>query len=164
MSLHAKREKTPSTKAHSKEDHPSIWMVHGPTLSFRSASIPPGFKSQPLHHNREQYHYAISGQAWIFIGSNGYLINEGDFCRVPAGAVHWVWNNSAQPAVWMEVQTPRHPEEDLRKYGSKPLYGESESQEQADSPPTFVVDRAAHGCDEIEKKAMARAEQVRTSG
>jgi quercetin dioxygenase-like cupin family protein len=127
-------------------------LVFGPGASFFKATRPPGYHSQPHIHDREQFNYAIEGECWLFVGDNAYLMKPGDFSRVPANAVHWAWNRSAEPCTWVEVHIPGN--QGAWQFGSNavPLFDSGETPEEwQQSPPTIFVDAEHYGCAKTEQ-------------
>jgi quercetin dioxygenase-like cupin family protein len=80
--------------------------VYGNASSLMVATRPAGYHSQPHFHDCEQLNLLRDGQLWVFIEDQAIHLDAGDFLRIPAGKVHWSWNQSDQPCVLFEVHTP----------------------------------------------------------
>lgn len=80
--------------------------VYGDHSSLMIATRPPGYHSRPHTHESEQLNWLHLGEVWIFVEEQAFQLRSGDFMRVPAGAVHWAWNKSAEPCVMIEVHSP----------------------------------------------------------
>lgn len=80
--------------------------VSGRVVNLMVAHRPPRYHSRPHAHDAEQLNYVLEGEAWFFVGERGYHVRQGDFFRVPAGAVHWLWNRTDRPLVLIEAHGP----------------------------------------------------------
>lgn len=80
--------------------------VYGNESSLMIATRPAGYHSSPHTHDCEQLNWLQSGEMWIFVEQEAYLMRSGDFLRVPAGAVHWAWNRSESSCTLIEVHAP----------------------------------------------------------
>lgn len=80
--------------------------VSGRHVNLMIAHRPPGYHSRPHAHDAEQLNYVQQGDVWFFVGDRGYHLRQGDFFRVPRGAVHWMWNRTARPLVLIEAHAP----------------------------------------------------------
>jgi len=80
--------------------------VSGKHVNLMVAHRPPGYHSRPHAHDAEQLNYVQDGEVWFFVGQRGYHLKQGDFFRVPRGAVHWMWNRTARPLVLIEAHAP----------------------------------------------------------
>jgi mannose-6-phosphate isomerase-like protein (cupin superfamily) len=81
-------------------------MVYGKSASLMYAVRPGGYHSKPHIHNCEQLNYVLDGEIWVFIENDCFLVQTGDFYRIPAMAVHWGWNRSDRPCTIIEVHAP----------------------------------------------------------
>jgi quercetin dioxygenase-like cupin family protein len=81
-------------------------MVYGEKSNLMIGRRAPGYHSQPHRHFSEQLNYCVSGEIWFYIDDRGFKMEQGDFCRVPSWAPHWVWNQSEEENVLIEVHTP----------------------------------------------------------
>jgi len=66
----------------------------------------PGYHSVPHKHESEQLNYCMEGSLWMYVDGIAYLLEPGDFLRIPAWSMHWAWNRSGQSNLLMEVHTP----------------------------------------------------------
>jgi mannose-6-phosphate isomerase-like protein (cupin superfamily) len=80
--------------------------VLGLRSSLMVASRSGGYHSLPHSHDCEQLNYVQAGQIWVFVGDTAYLLQTGDFLRIPAGAVHWAWNRGQDDCELIEVHSP----------------------------------------------------------
>ena len=80
--------------------------VSGRFLNMMVAHRPPGYHSRPHVHDAEQLNFVAEGAVWFFVNDRGWHLRQGDFFRVPRGAVHWMWNRTAQPLVLIEAHAP----------------------------------------------------------
>ena len=80
--------------------------VSGKHVNLMVAHRPPGYHSRPHAHDAEQLNYVQDGEVWFFVADRGYHLKQGDFFRVPRGAVHWMWNRTARPLVLIEAHAP----------------------------------------------------------
>lgn len=68
--------------------------VSGKHVNLMVAHRPGGYHSRPHAHDAEQLNY----------------VRQGDFFRVPRGAVHWMWNRTNRTLVLIEAHAPRLPD------------------------------------------------------
>lgn len=87
--------------------------VSGRHLNLMVAHRPPGYHSRPHAHDAEQINYVQEGEVWFFAASRGYRLRQGDFFRVPRGAVHWMWNRTDRPLVLIEAHSPTMADDQL---------------------------------------------------
>ena len=80
--------------------------VSGQSANLMVAHRPPGYHSRPHAHDAEQINYIAEGEVWFFVGERGWHLRQGDFFRVPRGAVHWMWNRTNRPLVLIEAHSP----------------------------------------------------------
>lgn len=64
-------------------------MIYGNTTSLMFAERPKEYHSKPHVHDSEQLNYLLEGEIWIFIEDDVFLMESGDFSRIPEMAVHW---------------------------------------------------------------------------
>lgn len=81
-------------------------VVHGDECSIVVAVREGGYHSRPHYHESEQLTYVMEGEMWAFIEEDGFLVQAGDFFRVPANAVHWGYNRSDEPITTFQVHSP----------------------------------------------------------
>lgn len=112
--------------------------VYGNEANIMVATRSPGYHSKPHKHLPEQLNYAVSGELWIFIEDDGYLLKKGDFLRVPSNALHWAWNRGDVPSVLVQVHAPVHAPE--HRAGTLGLFGAGEKPNVKKSPPPITVD------------------------
>jgi quercetin dioxygenase-like cupin family protein len=162
-SIHARADEIPVTQG----DPPQIGggsvtcgikMVYGPHSSMMLGTRPPGYHSAPHLHDREQWNYAISGEMWLFVDGKGNLVKPGDFCRIPANAIHWAWNRSNEESSWVEVHIPGNQGNSLTHGGGVPLFADYEDGKADPTPPTIFIDQAYYKTAEIEERAIAEYE------
>ena len=84
----------------------SFKQVYGQRFSIAIGTRQPGYRSRPHSHSSEQVNYCLEGEVWLFVEDKGYKLGPGDFLRVPANAVHWLWNRSGNPNTLFEVHSP----------------------------------------------------------
>lgn len=84
----------------------STKVVHGDECSIVIAKREAGYHSQPHYHESEQLNYVLDGEMWVFVEEEGFIAHAGDFFRVPARAVHWAFNASADPVTTFQVHAP----------------------------------------------------------
>lgn len=82
------------------------FVAYGQNASVIIASRDAGYHSKPHRHAAEQINYLLSGEAWVFIEQEGFLMKPGDILRIPADTVHWAWVRGASEASVVEVHTP----------------------------------------------------------
>jgi quercetin dioxygenase-like cupin family protein len=80
--------------------------VYGNELSLMYATRSAGYHSFPHTHDAEQLNFCMKGEIWIFVDEDAHLLREGDFHRVPRGAIHWAWNRSDGDIILLEAHTP----------------------------------------------------------
>lgn len=82
-------------------------ITYGVHTDFAVATRWPDYHSSPhTDSGTEQLNYAISGETWIYIEDEAFLLKKGDFLRIPADATHWAWNRSNEPATLLETHSP----------------------------------------------------------
>lgn len=86
--------------------HAAAQVAYGIDASVILASRNGGYHSKPHAHAAEQINYMLTGEAWVFIETEGFHVKAGDLLRIPADKVHWAWVRSDEPASVLEVHTP----------------------------------------------------------
>lgn len=86
--------------------HARAQVVYGPDASVIIASRDAGYHSKPHRHSSEQINYLLTGEAWVFIEEDGYLMKAGDLLRIPGNKVHWAWVKGDMSVSVVEVHTP----------------------------------------------------------
>jgi quercetin dioxygenase-like cupin family protein len=107
MSLKARSDQVPRRRVTLEEGTSfESTFVTGRHVNLMVAHRPLGYHSRPHAHDAEQLNYVQQGEVWFFVDARGYHLRQGDFFRVPRGAVHWMWNRSDQPLVLIEAHAP----------------------------------------------------------
>lgn len=110
MGLMARWDEVPDSTPIAKEDltggERSTKRIYGIEASLTVALLSAGYHSRPQIHNCEQVSYLAEGELWIYADEKGYRLLQGDFFRVPQGAVHWVWNRAQSRSVVIESHAP----------------------------------------------------------
>lgn len=132
----------------------AVQMVYGPSASMMVTTRPPGYHSLPHRHDREQYNYVVSGESWLFVGEQALYCRPGSFSRVPANAVHWTWNRSAEPTMWVEVHIPGAQGTNHLNGRASPIFDETEDGVTVPTPPQTYVDPKDCRMEEIEIAAL----------
>lgn len=167
MGLHVSKanvKKTRSNPAQVDSSAPGTEMlaVQGTGASMMLITRQPGYHSLPHIHAREQYNYHVSGETWLFIEDKGFLCKAGDFTRVPPNAVHWAYNTSKEPSVWLEVHIPGHWGQADVEGVCTPLLAEGETlPSDYNAPRNFFLDQKVYRRAEIEAAVFAEAEKKR---
>ncbi len=84
----------------------STKMVYGNDCNLMVATRAPGYHSNPHKHDCEQLNYVMSGEVWVFVDNDAFLMKAGDFSRIPRNALHWAWNRGTEDCVLLEVHAP----------------------------------------------------------
>jgi len=117
MSLKARSDQVPRRRVTLEEGTSfESTFVTGRHVNLMVAHRPPGYHSRPHAHDAEQLNYVQQGEVWFFVDARGYHLRQGDFFRVPRGAVHWMWNRTDKPLVLIEAHAP--------SLGDDPLFEE----------------------------------------
>lgn len=107
MSLKARGDEVPRRHVTLEEGTSfETTFVSGKHMNLMIAHRPPGYHSRPHAHDAEQINYVQEGEVWFFVGDRGYHLRQGDFFRVPRGAVHWMWNRTGNPLILIEAHSP----------------------------------------------------------
>ncbi len=101
--------------------------VSGRHVNLMVAHRPPGYHSRPHAHDAEQLNYVAEGEVWFFVQDRGYHLRQGDFFRVPRGAVHWMWNRTDRPLVLIEAHAPSMADDPLFASFGVRLFDERET-------------------------------------
>jgi len=114
--------------------------VSGRHVPLMVAVRPPGYHSRPHAHDAEQLNYVQDGEVWFFVRERGYHLKQGDFFRVPIGAVHWMWNRSVRPLVLIEAHSPSMTDDPLFSSFAVRLFDTEEDTWLPESPVNRMVD------------------------
>ncbi len=107
MSLKARSDQVPRRRVTLEEGTSfESTFVTGRHVNLMIAHRPPGYHSRPHAHDAEQLNYVQQGEVWFFVAERGYHLRQGDFFRVPRGAVHWMWNRTDKPLALIEAHAP----------------------------------------------------------
>jgi quercetin dioxygenase-like cupin family protein len=117
----------------------STQAVHGARSSLMVATRPPGYHSNPHIHDCEQLNLLTAGEVWIFVEDQAYHVQQGDFIRIPANAVHWAWNKSSEPCSLIEVHAPGLQNDPSISSLSVGLFAPDESYDDFDGPVTTFL-------------------------
>jgi len=127
----------------------STKMVYGNDCNMMVATRAPGYHSNPHKHDCEQINYVLSGEVWVFLEDDAFLMKEGDFSRIPRNALHWAWNRSDKDCVLIEVHAPAcDPAVRKNAFG---LYGEGETPDLSTAVKTY---RTGDSPDEAERRVF----------
>lgn len=114
MSLKASRDITPRRQVTLEAGTTfDTTFVSGRFANMMVAHRPPGYHSRPHAHDAEQLNYVAEGEVWFFVNDRGWHLRQGDYFRVPRGAVHWMWNRSDRPLVLVQAHAPSMVEDPL---------------------------------------------------
>ena len=128
--------------------------VYGNSSSLMIATRPGGYHSVPHTHDCEQLNWLQSGRLWVFVEDRAFLMETGDFLRIPAGAVHWSWNKGAAACTLVEVHTAGMQHDALISGFAVGLFDEGEQQEFLGSPVTeFLPEDSTFDPSVAEKQA-----------
>ncbi len=110
MALHVKSKDVPQRTAVQSgptgEGSMVVTKAYGNECSLMIALRKPGYHTKPHVHESEQINYIMDGEIWFFVEDKGFHCNKGDFQRIPANAIHWAWNRSANDALVAEAHAP----------------------------------------------------------
>ena len=107
MSLKASRDAVPRRRVTLEAGTAfETTFVSGRFANLMVAHRPPGYHSRPHAHDAEQLNYVAEGEVWFFVGDRGWHLRQGDFFRVPRGAVHWMWNRTGWALALIEAHSP----------------------------------------------------------
>jgi mannose-6-phosphate isomerase-like protein (cupin superfamily) len=128
--------------------------VYGNSSSLMIATRPGGYHSVPHTHDCEQLNWLQSGRLWVFVEDRAFLMETGDFLRIPAGAVHWSWNKGTAACTLVEVHTAGMQHDALISGFAVGLFDEGEPQEFLGSPVTeFLPEDSTFDPSVAEKQA-----------
>ena len=127
----------------------STKMVYGNLCNMMVAVRAPGYHSNPHRHDAEQLNYRLEGEVWVFVEGDAFLMQEGDFSRIPKNAVHWAWNRSDRPCTLIEVHSPAC--DPLRRAGAVGLFAEGEVPNLSTAVETI---RSGESPDEVEARVF----------
>jgi quercetin dioxygenase-like cupin family protein len=115
--------------------------VSGHFANLMVAHRPPEYHSRPHAHDAEQINYVAQGEVWFFVDERGWHLRQGDFFRVPRGAVHWMWNRTDRPLVLIEAHSPSMADDPLfASFGVRLLDGSEDSRLPAGAVNRMVPD------------------------
>lgn len=103
MSLLVKADDLP--EIHDPERPLETKVAHGKTMNLMYAVRDQEYHSPPHIHKAEQLNYCLEGKIWMFVEDKAYLMEPGDFSRIPAMAVHWSKVEEG-PCVVIESHSP----------------------------------------------------------
>jgi quercetin dioxygenase-like cupin family protein len=115
----------------------STKMVYGNDCNLMVAVRAPGYHSNPHVHDAEQINYVTEGEIWVFVKDRAFLVQAGDFFRIPRNAVHWAWNRSDRDCTIVEVHAPVV--DPLRRRAAVGLYDEGETPDLGTAVATIRV-------------------------
>jgi quercetin dioxygenase-like cupin family protein len=108
MPLYVKGDEVKSDTVTTQYTVMSTKLVRGDECTLMLATRPGGYHSRPHKHDTEQMNYVIDGEIWVFVEDRFFLVQAGDFYRIPRNAVHWGWITSDQPCTILEVFAPAY--------------------------------------------------------
>lgn len=133
----------------------TIQCVAGDYADLMVAERKPGYHSVPHVHASEQLNVVLEGEVWIFVEDEGYLLQKGDFLRVPKDALHWAWNKSSSSSILVEAHSPPLQNDPLMMGAAVELYRSDEQPAPIAKPRNLFLDLDAHEIDitETENKS-----------
>lgn len=140
MSIHALAESVPEDVVDMGNTQFFTKAVYGNASSMLIATRPAGYHSRPHRHDCEQLNWLMSGEAWVFIEDQAYLVKAGDFLRIPSGVIHWSWNRSDKPCTVVEVHTPGLHDDTIIKSFAVGLFDADETPDFTGSPMNIFLD------------------------
>lgn len=85
----------------------------GGTYKIKRVSVQPGRRlSLQMHHHRSEHWVVVKGTAEVTIGTETFLLKNGESTYVPAGTVHRLANPGLLPLELIEVQIGEYTGED----------------------------------------------------
>src|SRR5688572_25364447 len=82
-------------------------LIAGDEMTLLEIQYAPG-AGAPLHvHRHETLAYVVKGKVKMTVGSEEYVLGEGDVCRHPEGIPHGV--EGIEQAVVVEIKSPAQP-------------------------------------------------------
>ena len=129
----------------------STKMVYGNLCNMMVAVRAPGYHSNPHRHDAEQLNYMLDGEVWVFVENDAFLMQSGDFSRIPKNALHWAWNRSDRPCTLIEVHAPAC--DPLIRDGATGLYAANEAPELSTAVETV---RSGESPDAIEARVFGK--------
>jgi mannose-6-phosphate isomerase-like protein (cupin superfamily) len=130
----------------------STKMVYGNDCNLMVATRGPGYHSNPHRHDCEQLNYVMSGEVWVFVDNDSFLMKSGDFSRIPRNALHWAWNRGTEDCVLLEVHAPAC--DPLVRKNALGLYAEGEKPDLSTAVDTI---RTGDSPDAAERKVFGDA-------
>lgn len=134
MALFVKAGDVPSGTIDMETTSFTTELVHGERASLMVATRPPGYHSKPHTHECEQLNYLQSGSLWIFIEKEAYLLEPGDYLRIPDSAIHWSWNRGQSACILIEVHAPGLQADPMVEGVALGLFGQGEAVRTSGSP------------------------------
>jgi mannose-6-phosphate isomerase-like protein (cupin superfamily) len=154
MSLHAKAAdvKEGENVLQIRGGSMSTKMVYGNDCNLMVATRGAGYHSNPHRHDCEQLNYVMSGEVWVFVDNDAFLMQAGDFSRIPRNALHWAWNRGTEDCVLLEVHAPAC--DPLVRKNALGLYAEGEKPDLSTAVDTI---RTGDSPDAAERKVFGDA-------
>ena len=88
-------------------------LEEGESYKIKRVTVPPRRRlSLQMHHHRSEHWVVVTGCAEVTIGSETYLLRNGESTFVPAGTVHRLANPGLLPLELIEVQIGEYTGED----------------------------------------------------
>ena len=88
-------------------------LEEGQSYKIKRVTVPPKRRlSLQMHHHRSEHWVVVTGCAEVTIGSETYLLRNGESTFVPAGTVHRLANPGLLPLELIEVQIGEYTGED----------------------------------------------------
>ncbi|NLA30766.1 MAG: cupin domain-containing protein, partial [Methanomicrobiales archaeon] len=85
----------------------------GESYKIKRVTVPPKRRlSLQMHHHRSEHWVVVTGCAEVTIGSETYLLRNGESTFVPAGTIHRLANPGILPLELIEVQIGEYTGED----------------------------------------------------
>ena len=79
---------------------------------------PPGYRSEPIRHEGEEFFFVLSGSITVELDGKATILNTGDSIHFRSNREHSTWNHTADPAsVLVVVTMDIFGEDDTEKMG-----------------------------------------------
>jgi len=109
----------------------STKIVYASGASVMEGTRPGGYHSRPHVHACEQINLVLKGVLWGYVidpsgTSHAFELSPGAFWRVPAMAVHWIFNRSDDSCELIELHTPGLQDDPKLRGGAVPLLADYE--------------------------------------
>lgn len=158
MGLHAKRhevrEVNPVTKADIFSGELLTQRVYGNYAQMLYARRSPNYHSRPHVHDCEQLNWVAEGEIWMFVEEEGYLLQTGDFMRVPRNLVHWAWNRADVDCVLIETHAPPNVKNEAIRETAFGLYRADEKPALVDPSESFFLRDRDEFAGEVERRVL----------